>query len=175
MYGDTPARTDLKIGHYNTAVTSPGRSRGWVCRLGRLWLSSWLLRISWRGCLLYWIPGTRSRGICLRAGDFVRRGFRLRRSDRRRALPWRGFMRQDYAQTNIDSELCVAAGAGYLKSAIWFLRHERILPLFWRKAVSRAALTDAVHGLRRIAALRTVCRRRRRRRHGSGNADDTTD
>src|ERR1700733_759020 len=31
-------------------------------------------------------------------------------------------MRQDYAQANIDSELCVAAGAGYFKSAIWFLR-----------------------------------------------------
>jgi hypothetical protein len=41
------------------------------------------------------------------------------------------FMRQDYAQANIDSELCVAARAGYFKSAIWFLRHERILPLFF--------------------------------------------
>jgi hypothetical protein len=41
------------------------------------------------------------------------------------------FVRQDHTQANIDSELCVAAGAGYFKSAIWFLRHERILPLFF--------------------------------------------
>jgi hypothetical protein len=41
------------------------------------------------------------------------------------------FMRQDYPQAHIDFELCVAAGAGYFKSTVWFLRHERILPLFF--------------------------------------------
>src|ERR1700730_4508260 len=53
-------------GRNNPLVTSPDRCREAAFLPARPWLSSWLLRISWRGCLLCCVRDSRSRGIYLR-------------------------------------------------------------------------------------------------------------
>src|SRR5262249_32712970 len=62
-----------------------GRNRGWVCRPERPGPSSSPLRISWQGCVLCLLPGTRNPQTCLRAVGFAPQGFSERPSGPRPA------------------------------------------------------------------------------------------